>query len=61
MWMACRQCAEQVNAGEWSALVDRAYKSFEARCRVEPDEVNAVRAQFSELVTQFAAHWRIES
>jgi hypothetical protein len=59
MWMACQQCAELVNAGEWSALVERAYKSFAARYGVVP--VNAVRAQFSELVTQFAGHWKIES
>jgi len=60
-WMACQQCAELVNAGEWSALVERAYQSFVAQCPVAPDEVYAVRAQFSELVTQFAAHWKIES
>jgi hypothetical protein len=58
-WMACERCAELVNNGEWSALVERAYQSFAEQHAVAPDDVNAVREQFSELVTQFAVHWRI--
>jgi hypothetical protein len=61
MWMACQTCAELVNAGEWSALVERAYQSFAEMYGVPPHEADAVRAQFSELVTQFAFHWRIDS
>lgn len=61
MWMACQRCAELVNAGEWSALAERAYQSFAEAFEVAPHEAAAVRAQFSELVTQFVVHWRIES
>jgi hypothetical protein len=60
-WMACQRCAELVNAGEWSALVERCYQSFAARHKVTTDDVNSVGSQFSELVTEFAAHCRIES
>jgi hypothetical protein len=49
-----------VDAGEWSALAERAYQSFAELHGVAAHESNAVRAQFSDLVTQFASHWRIE-
>jgi hypothetical protein len=61
MWMACEICAELVNAGEWSALAERAYQSFAQKHGVAPHEANAVRAQFYDLVAQFAAHWKIEN
>jgi hypothetical protein len=61
MWMACQRCAQLVDAGEWSALAERAYQSFAEAYGVAPHEADAVRAQFSDLVTQFATHWRIES
>jgi hypothetical protein len=61
MWMTCQMCAELVNAGDWSALAERAYQSFAQKHGVAPQEADAVRAQFTDLVTQFAAHWRIES
>jgi hypothetical protein len=60
MWMTCHRCAELVDAGEWSALAERAYQSFADKHGVTPHEANAVRAQFYDLVSEFAAHWRIE-
>ena len=59
MWMACQICAELVNTEQWSALAERAYQNFAQKHGVAPHEANTVRAQFSDLVAQFAAHWRI--
>jgi hypothetical protein len=61
MWMACQRCSELVNAGAWSALAERAYQSFAEVHGVAPHEADAVRAQFSDLVTQFAFHWTVDS
>jgi hypothetical protein len=56
LWMVCDKCSELVSAREWPTLAERAYQSFADRCGVGDHEANTVRAEFSELIAQFAAH-----
>jgi hypothetical protein len=55
LWMVCDKCSELVSAREWPTLAERAYQSFADRCGVGDHEANTVRAEFSELIAQFAA------
>ena len=57
LWMACSECAELVDAEQWSTLADRAYRGFVAqRHEVAGHEESQMRIELSEVIAQFAVH-----
>ena len=56
VWMACSNCAELVDAEEWSRLADRVYQLFARSHGVSRHEEPQIRIELSEVITQFAVH-----
>jgi hypothetical protein len=56
VWMACSECAELVDAEQWSTLADRAYGGFAQSHEVARHEESQVRIELSKVIAQFAVH-----
>lgn len=55
-WLACSECADLVDGEEWPELEDRVYRFFSRSHGGVGYEESAIRADLSEVITQFAAH-----